>query len=98
LCAHLITINVIAAMEFIAVKDAPQWLWLIENYTFCSSPMVQFLFVFKHPKRLHSVTELLGVLVVYFSWGCQANGRGDAVVFLRLLPARHGAAREQYKQ
>lgn len=61
------------------------------------SPMVQFLFIFKHPKRLHSITELLGVLVVYFSWGCEANGRGDAIVFLRLLPTRHGAAREHDK-
>lgn len=57
--------------------------------------MVQFLFIFKHPKRFHSITELLGVLVVYFSRGCEANGRGDAIVFLwLLLPTRHGAARE----
>lgn len=56
------------------------------------SPVVQFLFIFKHPKRFHSITELLGVLVVYFSWGCEANGRSDAIMFLRLLPTRHGAA------
>lgn len=56
--------------------------------------MVQFLFIFKHPKRFHSITESLGVLVVYFTWGCKANGRGDAIVFLRLLPTRHGAARK----
>ena len=57
--------------------------------------MVQLLFVFKHPKRLHSITELLGVLVVYFSWGCEADSRGDAIVSLRLLPTRHGAERGQ---
>lgn len=56
--------------------------------------MVQFLFIFKYPKRFHSIAEFLCVLVVYFSWRCKANGRGDAIVFLRLLPTRHGAARE----
>lgn len=66
-----------------------------EKHNLCSSPVVQFLFVFKHPKRFHSVAELLGVLVVYFSRGGQADGRSDAIVFLRLLPTRHVAARER---
>lgn len=56
--------------------------------------MVQFLFIFKHTERFHSITEFLGVLVVYFTWGCVANGRGDAIMFLRLLATRHGAARK----
>lgn len=53
--------------------------------------MVEFLFIFKHSKRFHCIAELLGVVVVYFSWGREANGRSNAVVFLRLLPTRHGA-------
>lgn len=57
-----------------------------------SSPMVEFFFIFKHSKRFHCIAELLGVVVVYFSWGREANRRGDAIVFLRLLPTRHGAA------
>lgn len=64
----------------------------------CSPPMVQFLFIFKHPKRFHSITEFLGVLVVYFTWGCKANGRGDAIMFLRLLPARHSAVRKTWHE
>lgn len=57
--------------------------------------MVQLFLILKHPKRLHGVTEFLGIVVVYIPGGCEANGRGDAVMFLALLPAQHGAARKQ---
>lgn len=59
------------------------------------SPVVQLFLILKHPKRLHGITEFLGIVVVYFTGGCKANGRGDAVMFLALLPAQHGAARKQ---
>lgn len=85
LCAPLVTA---------AMKDMQSRCPIAVLCVCCSSPVVQFLFIFKHPKRFHSITKLLSVLVVYFSWGCKANGRSDAIVFLRLLPTRHGAARE----
>lgn len=60
-----------------------------------SSPVIQLFLIFKHPKRFHGITEFFGIMVVYFSGGCKANGRGDAIVFLGLLPTRHGAAKKQ---
>lgn len=60
-----------------------------------SSPVIQLFLIFKHSKRFHSITEFLGIVVVYFTGGSKANGRGDAIVFLGLLPTRHGAARKQ---
>ena len=49
------------------------------------SPVVQLIFILKHPKGLHRLHELLGVYVVNFPGKCHADGGGDAIVFLRLL-------------
>lgn len=49
------------------------------------TPVVQFIFILKHPKRLHCLNELLSVDVVNLSGKSQADGGGNAIVFLRLL-------------
>lgn len=53
------------------------------------SPVVEFVLILKHPKGFHGLAELVCVLMVHLPGEGHANGRGNTIVFLRLLPAMH---------